>query len=479
MVEPPQRAPFRAGLGTKLLVLTVLFVMLAEVLIFVPSLANFREKWLADAHHNASVAATILIETPAVPEQLKMKLLQATNTIAITHRGNNRRRLLAMRAPPASVERHVVLGEETQVESIVAAFDTLFAPPGRIMRLTGTTEGISGDVDVILDQGPLRAAMLEHSVNILVLSLIISGITAGLVYLTLRWLLVRPVRELAADMRHFALDPEDEDRIIDPSGRRDEVGDAQRTLAAMQRELCETFGERRRLAELGLAVSKINHDLRNLLAAAQLFSDRLAAVEEPTVQRFLPKVVRALDRAVGYTSSVLAYGRAGEAPPQRRLIDIARLAGDVGETLGLDSHPTIDFRVIVEDGMEIDADPDHLYRVLLNLCRNATEALETSSHASVVKRLAIAAERSGSVVRIVVSDTGPGIPDDLRPQLFQPFQGTRRSGGTGLGLAIAGELIRAHGGALVLLDSGSGAHFEITIPDRPIDFATARAAVSA
>ncbi|MEM8551114.1 MAG: HAMP domain-containing sensor histidine kinase [Pseudomonadota bacterium] len=478
-IGPSGQRPARVGLSTKLLVLTIMFVMISEVLIFVPSIASFRNKWLGDAHRNASVAATIIAETPDVSEALRLNLLAATDTIAIAHRAGNRRRLLAMAAPPPMVDRHIELGNETIFASIVSAFDTLFAPDGRIIRITAMPDGREEEVDVVLDETQLRADMLQYSINILMLSLVISVMTAILVYMSLRWLFVKPIRRLATAMADFAEDPEDENRAIEPSRRGDEIGEAERSLAAMQHQLSDTMAQRRRLAELGLAVSKINHDLRNLLAAAQLFSDRLASVPDPTVQRFLPRVVRALDRAVGYTSGVLAYGRAGEAPPQRRLMNVARLASDVGETLGLDSHPNIEFRVIVEDGMEIDADPDQLYRVLLNLCRNSIDALESNSNAAVVRRLAVAAERSGSVVRIVVSDTGPGIPEAVKQRLFQPFQGSGRRGGTGLGLAIAAELIRAHGGALVLLETPTGAAFEITIPDRPIDLQTVRRAVSA
>lgn len=468
----------RAGLGTKLLVLTILFVMLAEVLIFVPSVANHRLGWLEEQFRNAYVAATIIAETPDVPEQLKMRLLKATATIAIAHREGDRKRLLAMAAPPTTVDRHVELGNETVFQAIAAAFDTLFAPNGRTLRVTKMPEGSSEEIDVILDETPLRREMLAWSRNILAVSLMISLFTAILVFASLRALFVRPVRQLALAMVEFARDPEDERRIIEPSGRRDELGDAERCLAAMQHQLTDTIAQRRRLAELGLAVSKINHDLRNLLASASLFSDRLAAVPDPTVQRFVPKLMRALDRAVGYTSNVLAYGRAGEAPPSRRLIDLKRLAEDVGEVLGLDSHPNIDFRIIVRDAMEIDADPDQLYRILMNLCRNALEALEPNQHEAVVRRLAIAAERIGSVVRIVVSDTGPGVPEAVRQKLFQPFKDGGRRGGTGLGLAIAAELTRAHGGTLTLLDAPLGAAFEITIPDRPIDFVARRAAIA-
>lgn len=468
----------RAGLGTKLLVLTVAFVMISEVLIFVPSIANHRNRWLADAHRNASVAAAIIAETKNVPEQLKMRLLEATGTIAIAHREGRRRRLLAMAMPPTSVDRHVELGNETVFQSIVAAFDTLSARNGRVIRVTAMAKGRTEEVDVILDETPLRADMIAYSANILALSLVISMVTALLVFLSLRWLFVRPVRRLADAMIDFAHDPEDETRTVVPSGRSDEIGDAERCLAVMQRQLAGTMSERRRLAELGLAVSKINHDLRNLLASAVLFSDRLALVPDPTVQRFVPKLVRALDRAVGYTSGVLAYGRAGEAPPSRRLIDLNHLAADVGEVLGLDTHPTIDFRIIMADGMEIDADPDQLYRVLMNLCRNAMDILEADPHDSVVRRLAVAAERAGSVVRIVVSDTGPGVPANVRQHLFQPFKGNGRRGGTGLGLAISAELVRSHGGTLTLLDGPTGASFEITIPDRPIDLAVRRAAIA-
>ncbi|MEM6763027.1 MAG: HAMP domain-containing protein, partial [Pseudomonadota bacterium] len=273
---PRRKTGPRIGLSTKLLVLTIIFVMVSEVLIFVPSIANFRNNWLRDAHRNASVAAAIIAETPDVPEQLKLRLLMATDTIAIAHREGNRRRLLAMTAPPPMVERHVELGNESVLQSITSAFDTLFAADGRIIRITAMPYGRTEEVDVVLDETDLRADMLAYSRNILILSLVISIMTAVLVYMSLRWLFVRPVRKLADAMAEFAEDPEDESRAITPSRRRDEIGDAEHSLADMQHQLTDTMIQRRRLAELGLAVSKINHDLRNLLAAAQLFSDRLA-----------------------------------------------------------------------------------------------------------------------------------------------------------------------------------------------------------
>jgi signal transduction histidine kinase len=467
----------RTGLSAKLLVLTILFVMLSEVLIYVPSIANFRNNWLRDRHATASVAAAVVAEDEDLPDSLKVRLLQATNTEALSYHEGDIRRLLALDMPPSSVDRHVHLETQGPIASIMAAFDTLLAPDGRLIRITGMPPNRPEEVDVVLSETPLRKAMLTFSRNVLILSLIISVITATLVYMSLRWLLVRPIRRLTDAITYFADDPEDVQRIIEPSNRRDEIGEAEHSLADMQHQLSEMFHERRRLAELGLAVSKINHDLRNLLSSAQLFSDRLASLPDPTVQRFVPKVLNALDRAVSYTNTVINYGKAGEAPPSRRLVSLRRLVDDVGETLGLPYHPSIEFLNEVPPATELAADPDQIYRVLMNICRNAVQALESDPHEAVVRRLTVAAERAGGIVHIEIADTGPGIPPRVREHLFQPFRGSARAGGTGLGLAIAAELVRAHGGSIALADSRSGTTFLIDIPDRPVDFAAARRAI--
>jgi signal transduction histidine kinase len=214
-------------------------------------------------------------------------------------------------------------------------------------------------------------------------------------------------------------------------------------------------------------VSKVNHDLRNMLASAQLFTDRLGSLPDPSVQRFAPKLIAALDRAIAYTQSTLAYGRAREAPPERRLVAVDRVVDDVSDALGLDAHATIVFENGVPKGLEIDADAEQLFRVLLNLCRNAVQALDGDQNPAVVRRLSVTARREGNTTSIRVSDTGPGVPPAARAHLFQAFQGSARPGGTGLGLAISAEIVRAHGGLITLLEAeGPGAVFEIAIPDR-------------
>lgn len=467
----------RVGLSAKLLVLTVAFVMIAEVLVFVPSMSNFRMNWIADRLATAHVVSISLAAMPDVPRKVQDELLTATGAMTIATREGAMRRLVAVKAMPPDVERHVDLREASAGSLVADAFDTLTAHDGRVVRVIGrprTATSADQVIEFTFDETALKHAMWGFARNILILSLIISAITASLVYVALRWMIVRPVQRLGRAMAVFSENPEDPARRLAPSDRGDEIGDAERGLAAMQSDLAGLIGQKRHLADLGLAVSKINHDLRNILASAQLFTERLSAIPDQTVQRLAPKLVSSLDRALGYSQAVLNYGKAREAPPERRLVKVARVVADVAEVLGLTAHPTIAYEARVPADLEIDADPDQLFRVLLNLMRNAQQALDGETDAALVRRLTVEGQRRGGVVEITVADTGPGVPAKARENLFKAFQGAARPGGTGLGLAIAAELARAHGGTLDLVEGGIGARFRLTVPDRPVDLAALR-----
>ena len=185
------------------------------------------------------------------------------------------------------------------------------------------------------------------------------------------------MRRLTANLVGFHENPESSARIIVPSQRGDEIGVAERELSDMQRDLVSMLHQKSRLAALGLAVSKINHDLRNLLASSQLLSDQLASVPDPRVQRFAPKLMRSLERAIAFCQSTLSYGRAQEAAPDRRMILIEPVVDEVRESAGLAADASITWISAIERGLTIDADPDQLFRVLLNLVRNAAQALES------------------------------------------------------------------------------------------------------
>jgi signal transduction histidine kinase len=466
----------RLGLSGKLLLLTALFVMLAEVLIFVPSVANFRINWLTERLTAARVAALGTVDRGEgkVPDHLRTELLRTAQVRAVSWLRNNQHILvlppdkneeISARYDLSSDARRGGLWNDLGMRArlIWDAMAVFLADDGRIIAVIG--EPVAGDkLLIVLPEAALKSAMIRYGLNILGLSIIISVITAALVYLALNTMLVRPMMRITHNILSFSQRPEDASRVIVPSERKDEIGITERGLAHMQGELAHTLQQKNRLAALGLAVSKISHDLRNMLASAQLISDRLGSLPDPTVQRFAPKLIASLGRAISLCESTLRFGRAEEAPPRREPTPLRALVADVGEGLGLPREDTIIWTVEVEDGLHVDADRDQLYRVLSNLCRNALQAIEQQDPGK--GHIRVSALRDSSRVTIDVLDDGPGVPEKARVHLFQAFQGSARKGGTGLGLAVAHELIAAHGGSIRLVETDRGTQFRIEIPDR-------------
>jgi signal transduction histidine kinase len=474
----PVRTP-RFGLSGKLLFLTILFVMIAEVLIYVPSVANFRVVWLKDRLATAYTAALVLDAAPngVVSDALAKQILDSIGARAVAMKMGRRRRMLAIDDMPPPVAATFDMRSYSDFDAVVDAFKMMINTGKDVMRVVGPAPMGGEYIELVMDEPPLRQAMLKYSVDILLLSLVISGITAALVYLALHYMFVRPMRRVTANMVAFRADPENADRVIAPSGRADEIGTAEVELSTMQTELASMLHQKNRLAALGLAVSKINHDLRNLLASAQLFSDRLAGIPDPGVQRFAPKLMRALERAIALCQSTLSYGRLQEPPPDRRQILLEPLVEEVHETLGLGADAPIRWISAVERGLVVEADYDQLFRILLNLARNALGALESRAARDPGRdQIRITGRREGAVVVVEVSDTGPGFSEKARAHLFEAFQGSTRPGGTGLGLAIAAELVRAHGGEIRLVEGTIGATLRLTIPDRAVELAAHRGA---
>jgi signal transduction histidine kinase len=467
----------RLGLSGKLLVLTVLFVMMAEVLIYVPSIANFRLNWLNDRLSAAYTAALVFETAPegVVPDTVARQILDSIGARAVALKMGQQRRLLAVSEMPPAIDQDIDMRAMSWHRAIIDAFETLFAAESDVMRVVGPAPMGGEFVEIVIDEAPLRKAMVNFSIRILVLSLIISAISAALVYLALHFLLVRPMRRMTANMVAFHADPENPARIIAASARVDEIGTAERELAAMQSDLAALLAQKNRLAALGLAVSKINHDLRNLLTSAQLFSERLAKVADPHVQRFAPQLMRSLERAIAFCQSTLSYGGVQEPAPDRRMLALDPLVETVRETLGLDAGAPVRWIGAVERGLMVDADPDQLFRILLNLARNALQALDGRDAKDPGRdQIRITGRREGAVVVIEVSDTGPGLSERARAHLFEAFQGSTRTGSAGLGLAIAAELVRAHGGEIRLVEGTIGATFRLTIPDRAVEFTARR-----
>jgi len=457
------------GLSSKLLVLTAVFVMLAEILVFVPSVANFRKNWLMERLAAAQIAALAVAPDRETPRTVRDELLKNAQVHAVALKRGDARSLILQSDIQTGIAGHYDLRKAPWIDLVMDAMAVYFAPSGKFIRVVGQPGFGAGEfIEIVVEQDPLKTAMVRFGLGILGLSIIISIITAALVYLSLNMLLVQPMTRLTRSMVRFGEDPEDASRVIIPSERLDEIGTAERELAHMQRELAGALQQKNRLAALGLAVSKINHDLRNMLSSAQLISDRLGGVRDPLVQRMAPKLISSLDRAIRLCTETMKFGRVEEAEPVRVSCNLRPLVMEVIEGLGMSNEGDISCQVAIDELLEADIDRDQIYRVLTNLCRNAMQALDT--HVRDGKGvISIHASRAGSVVTIDVSDTGPGVPDKARAHLFQAFQGSARKGGTGLGLAISAELVHAHGGDIVLLDNGPGTTFRLTLPDHVIE----------
>jgi signal transduction histidine kinase len=471
-IPPRARLSRRLGLSGKLLLLTIPLVMIAEVLIYVPSIANFWMNRLNARLASANTAALVLDAAPSgmVPESLAHQILDSIGARAVAIKLGQQRRLLASANLPPAIDHDVDLRTLTAWSSIVTSFEMMLETGNQAIRIIGPAPGGGQFIEVVVDEVPLRKAMYLFSRNLLLVSLAIAILTAALVYFALHFLFVRPMRRLTESLVSFHENPESSARIIVPSNRSDEIGVAERELSDMQRDLVSMLHQKSRLAALGLAVSKINHDLRNLLASSQLLSDQLASVPDPRVQRFAPKLMRSLERAIAFCQSTLSYGRAQEAAPDRRMILIEPVVAEVRESAGLAATTSITWISAIERGLTIDADPDQLFRVLLNLVRNAEQALEGQP----ATQIRITGRREGAVAIIEVSDTGPGISAATRENLFKAFQTSGRPGGSGLGLAIAAELVGAHDGQIHLVEGTIGATFRITIPDRPVELLSIR-----
>lgn len=459
------------GLSARILLLTIAFVMIAEVAIYIPSIANFRNNWLRDRLIAGYTAALVLEAAPtdAIPDQLKADLLESVGAKTIVLKTQDARTLLAVADMPTAATDRIDLRTISAWQSITGAFTTLLARSERTLAVIGDAPRGAEFIELTLDDGPLRAAMWRYSFNILFLSLLISAIVASLAVLALHLLVLRPVQRLTTSLIAFRDDPEDPSRIIEPSGARHEMGRAEDALAATQSALLQELREKKRLASLGLAVAKINHDLRNMLATAQLLSDRLTHSPDPLGRAVAPKLIGTLDRAIAFCQSTLTYGRAVEPAPRLapfRLREAADEARDIADPAGAGAVPIVND---VPGDFLLVADREQILRVLMNLLRNALDALAAAGpQPGEEARVRISAFREAGRVVIEVSDTGPGVPERARKNLFKPFLGSSRLGGTGLGLAIAAELVAGHGGEIRLADNAGdgGATFRIELPER-------------
>jgi signal transduction histidine kinase len=259
----------------------------------------------------------------------------------------------------------------------------------------------------------------------------------------------------------FRRDPEEarSDRLR--ADRNDEIGVVDREFQNLQRELRASLRQKSRLAEVGAASNKINHDLRNILSTARLLSDRLASSDDERTRKLAPTIMATIDRATRLASEAIEYVR--ERPsPRLESFDLVDLVDEVGITLqeqGEDADPNQLRNWVngLKGECRVRADRDLLYRVFVNLGRNAFDAGAST--------VTVRTQNGGAWLLVDVTDNGRGVPEHVTEQLFKPFTTGGRAGGTGLGLAIARDLVRCHGGEIVMTGTGpEGTTFRFTLP---------------
>jgi signal transduction histidine kinase len=456
--------PMLNSLSGRFLILTTIFVMLAEILIFVPSIARFREDYLQNRLERAQIASLALLADDMIDSALEQELLENAGVFNVVLRRDEVRQLMLSTPMPRPIDATYDLREGTAMVLIRDAMLRLANPENEVIRVIGAPVQEAGLlIEITVETEPLRMAMIDYGIRILVLSAVISVFTAFLLFIAVQALIVKPIRGVVGHMQRYAAAPEDARRIIIPNAGVTELREAEEALRAMQTELIAALRQKDRLAQLGSAVSKISHDLRNILTSAQLFTDRIESSEDPLVRRMAPKLVGSITRAVHLCESTLAFGKAEEPSPTLTMVTLDDIVADVldSERLAVGEYD-LSLSENIPPLFTLRADPEQLFRVVSNLVRNARQAIVASTKPG---EISVSAYEDDDNWWIEVADTGPGLPKRAQDHLFTPFQGGVSKGGTGLGLAIAEELIRAHGGALELDRTGpAGTVFSIRVP---------------
>ncbi len=457
-----ERLPFFRGLAGRLLAVTFAVVLVAEAVVFVPGLANFHGAWLRDRINLAETAALAVAAAPQaeMAASLRSELLASAGVHRIAVRRADRPDLLIAAQEPAEDAAFYDYSVENDVLRFAWAVETFVAPSGRYLLVRAPTRLEGAEmIEIELAEDELKRAMGVYAARSFTVATLISLTAGAIVYFVLAIAFVQPVRRLTNAIERFRDRPEDASIPFRRSSRADEIGRAERAAAQMADEIRSSLRQRERLAALGGAVARIAHDLRNILTTAQIVTERLAASDDPSVRQLAQRLERSIGRAAGLASSTARFGRADEQAPVLAPIRLAEaLTEAAGDALAAFAHVGVE--ISVEPGLVAIADEDQLHRIVVNLMRNAAQALNGRADARIVLR----AQGQGANCRIDVIDNGPGVSEAVQARLFEPFASTD-SHGAGLGLAIARELARAQGGEVELAEtSAAGARFSITLP---------------
>jgi len=452
---------FISRLSGKLLVLTILFVLLAEAVIFFPSASNHRHNWLQE---RAISAGHLALALNGAQENYDRMILSETfmndTDISVVSTETDGTSQLVLGFPPETTDFELIdLRKPMPGMQLRATLASFTEKEGYFRVLAKPPPGEFQTLEYLVPKLALQQEMEQYYRNILGLSVLIAIITGILLYSVLRFMIIKPLQCLSDDVEDFQGDPSAPLKVKRTHNRKDEIGDLSRSFTEMQEGVQASLEQRKRLADLGLAVSKINHDLRNVLTSAQLVSDRLAMDKDERVKKMGERLVRAVDRGVRIAENVLEYGSEKDEILDLGTVNLSQIAGEAAKDT-LTRFPDVAFENVIDPGLQVKADADHTYRIFQNLIRNAAQALAGKPDAKVK----VEARNGGNKVYTTLSDNGPGLPEKVRETIFTPFSTSGGRGRTGLGLTISKELAEAQGGKIALVNSDEqGTMFELTL----------------
>ncbi len=275
---------------------------------------------------------------------------------------------------------------------------------------------------------------------------------------TFAWIRIsgRPIRNAAGKATGGVV------AIVDIDEERRARDHAAEQLEAVRAQLIHTS----RISAMGTMASTIAHEINQPLAAVSACLSGTIARLKKGGEEAVPDAIVWLERGAAITQqagetiqrlrAMLSRGEAKREPTALTPL----IADAKGIAMAGGAGAGIAYRQDVEPQLAVDADPVQIQQVLVNLMRNAIEAMADSAE----RRLLVSAKRKGSQVEMAVSDSGPGIPAAVRPSLFEPFFSSKPSG-MGIGLSICRTIVEAHGGRIAASDApGGGATFTFTIP---------------
>lgn len=454
-LTPPKRPTFRLSLSGQLLTVTLWFVLTLQALMFVPAMATYREQWIESRLDDAQLLALThqhslmpIEQWEVVLEKANLKSIRIVDDDGKSMHLQGRQRILQARL--------IDVRGYGYWQSLSETISDFFGNPGRHMRLVAYSSVPSiHKLEVVVSADELGRDMRKHARRVAITGTLVSIVSALIVYFALSRMFVRPLLRVNRAMRTFRNGPDQPENIITPSGRHDELGRAEWELQHLQTEVQRALIERRRLAALGQAVAKIAHDLRNMLSTAHLSVDRLSASADPKVASPAKRLAKSISRASTLAETAMSYGKAEEPAPKPTPLMLKKVLEFAADDAGLGEECLLNFRL--GKRVRVYADPDQVHRVFMNIFKNAREAGATE--------ITVVAKSDDQDAVIDLVDNGPGIPERLQEQLFQPFSGSTRADGFGLGLSIVKELLELNKGKILLQNTDeTGTHFAVVLP---------------